>query len=126
MPPTEKLPGAAAIVAEQHPALWEAFQKLGEACSNAGPLDDRTRRLIKVALAIGAGSVGGTHSHVRRALAEGATAEELEQVALLCIPTLGFPHAVAALTWIRDYTADGQEGPARRARVPGAEGSSVA
>ena len=44
------------------------------------------------------------HSHVRRALAEGASIEELEHVALLAIPTLGFPQAVAALTWIEDIT----------------------
>lgn len=118
MSSTEKLPGAAAIIAEEHPEVWQAFTELGQRCSDAGSLDDRTKRLVKIALTIGAGSVGGTHSHVRRALAEGVSAEELEQVALLCIPTLGFPKAVAALTWIRDYTAGGNEGPPRRADLP--------
>lgn len=110
----QPLPGAASIVAEEFPEVWEAFTRLGAACADAGPLDDRTKRLVKVALAIGAWSVGGTHSHVRRALAEGATPEELEHIALLCVPTLGFPHAVAALTWVRDYTKGGDEGPPRR------------
>lgn len=62
---------------------------------------------MKLALAIGAGSEGAVHSHVRRALAEGASREELEHVALLAIPTLGFPQAVAALTWIKDITKQG-------------------
>ncbi len=40
----------------------------------------------------------------RRGLAEGLAKEELKQVALLAIPTLGFPHGVKALTWIEDLT----------------------
>jgi alkylhydroperoxidase/carboxymuconolactone decarboxylase family protein YurZ len=40
------------------------------------------------------------HSHTRRALAEGISKDELKQVALLAIPTLGFPQGVKALTWI--------------------------
>lgn len=72
-----------------------------------GPLKAPMRRPVKLALAIGAGSEGAAHSHARRALAEGASREELEHVALLAIPTLGFPRAVAALTWIKDITKQG-------------------
>lgn len=68
------------------------------------PLDAKTRRLVKLALAVGNGAEGGVHSHVRRALAEGITSEELHHVALLAISTVGFPDAVAALTWIEDLT----------------------
>ncbi len=98
------LPAGALRVAERHAAVWRAYEQLGAACSEAGPLDDRTRRLVKLALAIGGGSEGGVHSHVRRALAEGVSVAELTHVALLAIPTLGFPRAVAALTWIEDIT----------------------
>lgn len=99
-----KLPGAAGEVADRHPDLWKAYTALGQACAEAGPLDARTRRLVKLALAIGAASEGATHSHARRAANEGIDPEELKQVALLAIPTLGFPRAVAALTWIEDIT----------------------
>src|SRR5512143_3628303 len=100
------LPAGAGRVAERHATVWRAYERLGAgaACSEAGPVDGRTRRLVKLALAIGAASEGAVHSHVRRALAEGASIEELEHVALLAIPTLGFPRAVAALTWIEDIT----------------------
>lgn len=98
------LPAGAGRVAERHAAVWRAYERLAAACSEAGPLDDRTRRLVKLALAIGAASEGGVHSHVRRALAEGVSVAELMHVALLAIPTLGFPRAVAALTWIEDIT----------------------
>ena len=100
-----KLPKAASEIAERHPEVWQAFQDLGEACGNAGPLDAKTRHLIKIAIAIAGRSEGATHSHVRRALADGVTAEEIRHVSLLVAPTLGFPQAVAGRTWIEDVLA---------------------
>lgn len=99
-----ELPSTAGEIAERHPDLWRAYSALGEAAAEAGPLSERERRLIKLALAIGAGSEGAVHSHARRAGEEGLRAAELEQVALLAIPTLGFPRAAAAYTWIGDMT----------------------
>lgn len=102
-----ELPSGAGHVAEAFPDVWAAYAALGKACSEAGPLDGRSLRLVKLALAAGAGSEGAVHSHARRALAEGISPEELKQVALHAIPTLGFPRAVAALTWIEDVTDPG-------------------
>ncbi len=98
------LPAAAGELARAHPEIWRAFAALGAACAGAGPLHGETLRLVKLALAIGAGMEGGVHSHRRRALSEGVSPEALKQVALLAIPTLGFPRAVAALTWVEDVT----------------------
>ena len=58
--------------------------------------------LVKLGMAMGAGSEGAVHSHVRRALAAGATPAQVRHVAALAVPTLGFPTAVAAFTWIED------------------------
>ncbi|MDX1466266.1 MAG: carboxymuconolactone decarboxylase family protein [Halomonas sp.] len=102
----QELPAGAGQVAEQYPEVWSAYAELGRACAEAGPLDARTRRLIKLALAVGARSEGAVHSHVRRGLEEGESAEALKQVAMLAIPTLGLPGGVAALTWIEDITED--------------------
>lgn len=99
---TDELPGAAGDVARRHPKVWEAYAALGEACADAGPMTERERRLVKLALAIGAGSEGATHSHVRRAREEGVEEDAMRQVALLAIGVLGFPRAVAVLTWIGD------------------------
>ncbi len=98
------LPSGAGRVAEQYPDVWNAYAALGKACADSGPLDERTRRLVKLALSVGAGSEGAVHSHVRRGLEEGESAEALKQVAMLAIPTLGLPGGVAALTWIEDIT----------------------
>jgi alkylhydroperoxidase/carboxymuconolactone decarboxylase family protein YurZ len=96
------LPSGAGEVAAKYPSVWKALEALGEACAAAGPLDARTRRLVKLALAIGVGSEGATHSHTRRALEEGIEAAALQQVALLAIATTGFPSAVRGLTWVDD------------------------
>jgi alkylhydroperoxidase/carboxymuconolactone decarboxylase family protein YurZ len=100
----ENLPSGAGEIAQRYPAIWAAYVALGKASSEAGPLDERTRRLVKLALAIGALSEGAVHSHARRGLAEGLAKEDLKQVALLAIPTLGFPQGVKALPWIEDIT----------------------
>jgi alkylhydroperoxidase/carboxymuconolactone decarboxylase family protein YurZ len=63
---------------------------------------------VKLALAIGVGSEGATHSHTRRALEEGIEAAVPHQVALLAIATAGFPAAVKGLTWIDDIVEASQ------------------
>lgn len=97
-----KLPSSAQKIAGNYPQAWKAYEDFGSACAQAGPLDARTQRLVKLALATGGGSEGAVHSHVRRALEEGVSADELRHVALLAAPTLGFPQAAAALSWIDD------------------------
>jgi alkylhydroperoxidase/carboxymuconolactone decarboxylase family protein YurZ len=83
------LPSGAGVLARRFPKIWESYAALGERCAEAGPLDARTRHLVKIALAAGAGSEGAVHSHVRRGLAEGLTKDEIRHVALLAVPTLG-------------------------------------
>ena len=100
----DELPSGAGEVARAYPAVWEAYEALGKAAAEAGPLDERTRRLVKLALSIGASSEGAVHSHARRALKEGVSTDELKHVALLAITTLGLPQAVKGLTWIEDVS----------------------
>jgi 4-carboxymuconolactone decarboxylase len=90
----------------EHASIWNSFSKLAEDCHFGGPLDEKSRRLVKVALAIGAGLEGATHSAVRHALEGGVTQEELDHVALLGVTTLGFPAAMRALSWLDDHTED--------------------
>jgi alkylhydroperoxidase/carboxymuconolactone decarboxylase family protein YurZ len=85
----DDLPAVPTSIEREYPDLWSAYVALGEAASQSGPLDRDERRLVHLALAIGSGSEGATHSHVRRGLAEGMDGDELEQVALLAVTTLG-------------------------------------
>ena len=83
------------------PELAEAWQAVG-AAGKEGPLDRKTCRLIKLALAMGAGQEGAVHASVRKGLAMGITREELFQVVRLAAGTVGFPQTVAVFTWIDD------------------------
>jgi len=100
--PPEEMPSTPRQFAREHPAVWEAYADLGEAAADAGPLEGDRKRLVKLALAIGAQSEGAVHSHVRRGIDEGLDPAAMRQVAILSIPTIGFPGAMAALSWIED------------------------
>jgi 4-carboxymuconolactone decarboxylase len=85
-----------------YPKVWNAFSELSDSCHEGGALDDKNRRLVKLAIAVAAGLEGGTHSAVRHAKDAGITRQEMEHVAVLAITTIGFPAAMRALSWIRD------------------------
>ncbi|HEX3486036.1 MAG TPA: carboxymuconolactone decarboxylase family protein [Micropepsaceae bacterium] len=106
MPETMRLPSGAARIANRYPAIWESYEKLGAACAEAGPLDDRARHLVKLALAVASQSEGAVHSHTRRSIDDGVSKEELLHIALLAIPSIGLAKAVAAMTWIEDVLRD--------------------
>ena len=42
-------------IRKSHPEVWQRFTALADACHEAGPLDEKSRRLVKLALAIAAG-----------------------------------------------------------------------
>ncbi len=111
-----KLPEHPANLSRQYPEVWKSFEELASRCHEAGPLDAKTQRLVKLGIAMGAGLEGGVHAQVRNALAEGITAEELRHAALLGLTTVGFPSFMASLTWIDDFAAKGRRNGGNRRR----------
>ena len=91
---------------EEYPELNQAYTALARACHDQGPLDDRTRRLVKLGIAVGVGSEGAVKSHARRALQMGLSTDEVRHAVLLGMTTVGFPRTIAALEWIRDVASD--------------------
>lgn len=87
------------------PQLSQAWDLIHQAGAQ-GPLDERTARLVKLAVAIGALREGAVHSSVRKAVAMGITADEIDQVVALAASTLGMPSTVAAWTWCQDVLAE--------------------
>ncbi len=69
---------------QRFPELAKAYDTLALGCHQWGPLDAKTRRLIKLGVAIGLNSDGGVRSHARRALAEGVSPEELRHAVPIC------------------------------------------
>lgn len=95
-----------------NPGIAEAYDALGDACRRAGPLDERSQRLVKLGVAIGLSSDGAVRSHVRRGLQDGLTAEELLHAVTSAIPTAGFPATAAAYQWAREVIDRGEGGGA--------------
>lgn len=89
-------------VSRCYPEIMTALNDLGVTIRNTGPLDEKTTHLIQLAAAAANNSEGAVHSHARRALEAGASSQEIYHTLLLLIPTVGFPRAMAAISWCRD------------------------
>jgi len=83
----------------RYPKIGEAWELISRA-GQEGPLDEKTVRLVKLAIAIGAMREGAIHANVRKALALNITRAEIDQVVALAAGTLGLPSAVAVFSWI--------------------------
>jgi len=94
---------------EKFPGLLEAYKQLGKSCRKAGPLEEKYQDLIKLGIAVGANSRGSVMSSVRKALASGATPEEINQAILLSLTTTGFPNMIAAMGWANEVLEKQQE-----------------
>ena len=87
-------------VSERYPDVVDAYDTLREACNAAGPLDESTIALVKLAVSIGAAADRTVHMHTKKALRAGAAPDALRQIALVALPTIGLPAALDALRWI--------------------------
>ncbi|MCX5880755.1 MAG: carboxymuconolactone decarboxylase family protein [Deltaproteobacteria bacterium] len=87
---------------EKYPDVFKDYKQLGISCRDAGPLDDKTQDLVKLGIAMGYNSRGGVMSHTRKAMAAGATPEEIFHAVLLSLTTIGFPNMMAAMTWVNE------------------------
>jgi 4-carboxymuconolactone decarboxylase len=114
MPRKHALPSRFVRFTADHPDVAFAYEKLGTAVHGSGPLSHRERLLVKFALSVGARLEGGAHAQVRKALEFGITGDELRHIALLAIPTIGFPPSMAAMSWIDDIDTRKPKRKARR------------
>ena len=87
---------------ENYPEVGKRYEKLGDAVHNSGPLDEKTRSLVKLGISIGARLEGAVHSHTRRALSAGTEPDEIRHAVILSLPTIGLPSMMAALSWVED------------------------
>ncbi len=99
---TEHVPEIYADYREHFPEVAAAMDGLGAATQAAGPIEERTQRLVKLGLAIGGLAEGAVRSNARKALDAGVSPEELRHVAMLAIATCGLPTAIAGLQWVEE------------------------
>ena len=102
MPRLQRPPKSFQEFVRRFPKLGRAWELLSEAAEEAGPLDEKTQRLVKLAIALGSRQEGAVHSGVRKAVAAGATREELEQVVAAAASLIGLPATVMVYQWVRE------------------------
>ena len=102
---SDYLPNVYIRFRERYSDVAQSLDALGKATEDAGRLDARSQRLVKLGIAIGALAEGAVRSNVRKARAVGVSDEDIRQTALLAISTAGFPTAIAALAWIDEVLA---------------------
>jgi len=86
--------------------VMERQQDLGKALRDAGPIDEKISQLIQLGAAAASKAEGSVHSHIKRALAAGATPDEIYHAIILLTSTIGFPAVAAALSWARDIIGE--------------------
>ena len=71
----ERTPKSIQEFQSKYPQIWEAFAELGKRSHENGPLDEKTRRLVKLGMAIAFRHEGAVHSAARNALKSRASVE---------------------------------------------------
>ncbi|QDS91312.1 Carboxymuconolactone decarboxylase family protein [Roseimaritima multifibrata] len=90
---------------QTHPEFMQAYEAMGQAARESGPLSDREVALVKLAISLSSGQEGAAHSHCRKALEASCSGDDLRHVALLTAPTLGFPAMMRNRGWVEDVLA---------------------
>jgi 4-carboxymuconolactone decarboxylase len=101
-----KLPGRYLQFQKRYPTVHQAYDALGAATAEAGPLEAKARALVKLAIAIGAQMEGAVHSHTRRAVEAGCSSAEIRHAVLLATTTIGFPSMMKTLSWVEDVIGE--------------------
>lgn len=89
---------------EKYGTVMQMNQELGRAVREAGPIDEKNSQLIQLGAAAAIRAEGSVHSHAKRALAAGASPEEVCHAIVLLTSTIGFPAVAAALSWVKEIT----------------------
>lgn len=88
---------------KKHKEIAEAYDQFGQALhEKGGPLDEKTRWLIKIAVSAASQYDYALYTHIEKALAAGCSREEIEHAILLVAPSAGFPKAMGALMIFRE------------------------
>jgi 4-carboxymuconolactone decarboxylase len=88
---------------KEFPAIYEAHEALGKDIhEKSGPLPEKTRWLMKVAISGASNHRIALETHITRAREAGATDEEIMHTLLLIIQTTGFPTFMEAYSVFKE------------------------
>ena len=86
-----------------HKDIASAYEDFGKLVhTKGGPLDEKSRWLIKVAVSTASSHELALRTHIQKALKSGCTPAEIEHSILLTASTTGFPTMMTGLMIFRD------------------------
>jgi 4-carboxymuconolactone decarboxylase len=90
---------------KRYPKIAQVFAQFTSECAKAGPLDEKTQKLVKLGTAVGIGSEGDVQNITIQALDGGVSSDEIRHAVLLSSTTAGFPRMIAAMQWVEEIIA---------------------
>ncbi len=89
---------------KQHKDIYEAYANFGKAIhEQGGPLDDKTKALIKIAISATTHNEFSLETHIKKAAQVDCNRQEIEHAILLTAPTAGFPTMMRAMMVLRKH-----------------------
>jgi alkylhydroperoxidase/carboxymuconolactone decarboxylase family protein YurZ len=77
---------------KEFPGVHQHHEALGrEIHEKGGPLSEKSRWLIKIAISASCNHKRALETHLQKAMAAGVNEDEIKHALLLLIPTVGFP-----------------------------------
>lgn len=88
---------------KHHSEVFTAYKEFGRSIhEEGGPLNERERSLIKIAISATGRHELALRTHIEKATAAGCSRAEIEHAILLTAPTAGFPTMMAGLLVLRE------------------------
>ncbi|NBG86927.1 carboxymuconolactone decarboxylase family protein [Isachenkonia alkalipeptolytica] len=88
---------------KHYPDIYQAYETYGKKIhEQGGPLDEKTRWLIKISVSATEGYPFALKTHITKAMAAGCSPEEIQHTLLLLAPSVGFPRMMEALLIFRE------------------------
>lgn len=92
---------------DTHGEIYDAYEEYGRLIhTQGGPLDTKTRWLLKVAVSSVCEYPYALRTHIGKARAAGCTREEIEHAILMIAPSVGFPKMMEAIMILREEFED--------------------
>ncbi|MCG8569353.1 MAG: carboxymuconolactone decarboxylase family protein [Spirochaetes bacterium] len=92
---------------KKYGSIYSAYENFGKMVhQQGGPLPEKTRWLIKIAISAASEYSFALRTHIKKAMDNGCTREEIEHAILLIAPSTGFPKMMEAIMILREELGD--------------------
>ena len=92
---------------KKHHEIADAYEEFGKLLhTQGGPLDEKSRWLIKIAVSTAGGHDLALRTHIQKAQKIGCSPSEIEHAILLTASTAGFPAMMSGLMTFREVFED--------------------